>query len=167
MSEDDGDASADRRAIEAVIARQFASLNWSDGGSADWSGFTADFFAGAQLYPAARPAQSRSVAEFRHRMDGVARTTLPSFKERPLGVEIRIFGNVAIAAAGCEMIENGSTISRGVEMLLLVKSDGRWQIVAQAWDSETPSRPLPAELAGQATPPSAAMRRGGGRRGRR
>jgi hypothetical protein len=49
-----------------------------------------------------------------------------------LGVNIRVSGNVAMAVAGCAMTENGDQINRGVEMLLLVKSDGYWQIVSQA-----------------------------------
>lgn len=141
---------AEIRAIEAVIARQFGSLNWVSGRSADWAAFAADFSSDAVLYPAARPARPQTVAGFVERMQGIARTTLQSFKERVLGTDIRVFGNVAIAAAGCEMTENGATASCGVEMLLLVKSDGRWQIVSQAWDTESAAKPLPADLAAPA-----------------
>lgn len=41
----------DVRAIEALIARQFASLNWMPGTSADWDAFAADFSPDASLYP--------------------------------------------------------------------------------------------------------------------
>ncbi len=51
----------DARAIEAFIARQFASLNWAPGTSADWDAFAADFFPEASLYPAARPARRQTV----------------------------------------------------------------------------------------------------------
>jgi hypothetical protein len=41
-------------------------------------------------------------------------------------------------------------VSRGVEMLLLVRDEGQWRIVSQAWDTENPSKPIPASLtAGQ------------------
>jgi hypothetical protein len=39
----------DVEAIEAVIDRQFASLNWAPGTSADWDRFAADFFPEASL----------------------------------------------------------------------------------------------------------------------
>ena len=136
----------DRRAIEAIIARQFASLKWRPGTSADWAAFTADFVSEASLYPAARPIQPQTVETFVERMKSLAGTKLLAFHETVLGTEIRIFGNVAVAVAACEMIENGAERNRGVEMLLLIKNEGEWRIVSQAWDRESPSRPIPIRL---------------------
>ena len=138
----------DVQAIEAVIARQFASLNWSPGTSADWEGFAADFFPEASLYPAARPAKRQTVEAFIQRMKGLAGTKLRSFEEAVLGTEIHVFGNVAVALAGCEITENHAEVNRGVEMLLLVKNAGAWQIVSQAWDMESPSERIPRRLLG-------------------
>jgi hypothetical protein len=143
QTDQDGD---DIRAIEALIARQFGSLNWNAGQSADWEAFAADFLPEASLYPAARPARAQTVDGFVERMKGLAGTKLRSFRERVLGTELRVFGNVAVALAACEMIENDAEASRGVEMLLLVKSDGAWRIVSQAWDKESPSAPIPLHL---------------------
>jgi Domain of unknown function (DUF4440) len=140
------DHSDDVRAIEALIARQFASLNWASGTSAVWEAFAADFFADASLYPAARPVKRQTVEGFVERMKGLSETKLHSFKETLLGAEIRVFGNVAIAAAACQMVENETVVNRGVEMLLLVKDDGAWRIVSQAWDAENPSKPIPPDL---------------------
>jgi hypothetical protein len=140
----------DVQAIEAVIARQFASLSWTPGASADWDGFAADFFPEASLYPAARPAKRQTVEAFIERMKSLAETKLRSFEEAVLGTEIRVFGNVAVALAACEMIENGAEVHRGVEMLLLIKDADAWQIVSQAWDSESPSHPIPIRLLGRA-----------------
>jgi hypothetical protein len=139
---EDGD---DRRAIEAVIDRQFASLNWTPGTSADWGTFAADFAPGASLYPARRPATPQTVASFVERMKGVA-TTLTSFREVALGRKIYVFGNVAVAVAGCAMTENDEQTRRGIEMMLLIKNDGVWRIVAQAWDTESQANPMPADL---------------------
>ena len=88
----------DVRAIEALIARQFASLNWMPGTSADWDAFAADFSPDASLYPAARPAQRQTVAAFVERMKGLMGTKLRSFQEAVLGSEVRVFGNVAVAS---------------------------------------------------------------------
>jgi hypothetical protein len=42
-----------------------------------------------------------------------------------------MFDNVAIAVAGCEITENDADVTRGVEMMLLVKDAGVWRIAAQ------------------------------------
>ncbi len=136
----------DVHAIKTLIARQFRSLNWSSGAPADWDTFAADFFPDASLYPAGRPVRRQSVEVFAERMKGLAQTHLRSFQESVLGTEVRVFGNVAVAVAACEMTENDAEVSRGVEMLLLVKNDGKWQIVSQAWDRETTANPISSDL---------------------
>jgi ketosteroid isomerase-like protein len=136
----------DVRAIEALVSRQFASLSWNSGATADWTTFAADFFPDATLYPAARPASPQTVPAFVERMKGLARTSLPSFRERALGTEIHVFGNIAVAIAAVEMTENEADANRNVEMMLLVKSEGAWRIVAQAWDRANASNPVPDEL---------------------
>lgn len=136
-------SSDDIHAIRAIIERQFASLNWTPTERANWPAFAEDFHPQAALYPAARPVAPASVPSFIARMQGLAATTLPTFKERMLGANIRIFGNVAVAMAACELTENGENISRGVEAMLLVKDAGRWQIVSQGWDMEKPDNTIP------------------------
>ena len=138
----------DVRAIQSLIARQFASLSWAPGAPADWEAFAADFLPEAPLYPAARPVRRQTAAAFVERMKALAGTKLRSFREGVLGTEVRVFGNVAVALAACEMTENEADVSRGVEMLLLVKDDGAWRIAAQAWDTESPSKPIPRQLVG-------------------
>jgi hypothetical protein len=136
----------DHDAIRGIIERQFGSLNWTAVSSADWNAFARDFLPGASLYPAARPAKSQKPEEFVERMKGLATTKLRCFKEVPLGHEIRVFGNVAVAVAVCEITENEAQVTRGIEMMLLVKTEGRWQIVSQAWDTEGESKPIPTDL---------------------
>jgi Putative lumazine-binding len=134
----------DHKAIRAIIERQFGSLNWSPGTSANWSAFLGDFLPGASLYPAARPAKSQKPEEFVERMRELATTKLHSFKEDALGREISVFGNVAVAV--CQITENETQVTQGIEMMLLVKTDGRWQVVSQAWDTEGESKQIPADL---------------------
>jgi hypothetical protein len=110
----------DEAAIRKVIAQQFGSLNWRPGTSGDW----ADFMAGAPLYAAAARSKRRPPRKPSPRMRGLAASKLRSFAEAALGVEVRIFGNVAIAVAGCEITENDADVTRGVEMMLLVKDAG-------------------------------------------
>jgi hypothetical protein len=90
------------------------------------------------LYPSARPPAATTVEGFVARMQGLAKAGLRTFKDRTPGAEIRVFGNVAVAMAACEFTENDEKISRGVEAMLLVKDEGRRQIVV-----EKPDRPIP------------------------
>ena len=64
---------------------------------------------GGDTLPAARPAQRQSVEAFVERTKGLAGTKLRSFHETVLGTEVRVFGNVAVALAACEMAENNGT----------------------------------------------------------
>ncbi len=136
----------DIRAICDIIERQFKSMSWTTKSAPDMAAFAGDFLPGATLYPSARPVSGRSVAEFSSRMNDLAGKALISFDETVLGGKVFIFGNIAIAAVACENIENGAEINRNVEMMLFVKNDGHWKIVAQAWDRESESLPIPNEL---------------------
>lgn len=132
--------------IRALIDRQFASLNWSPGTVGDWQAFANDYLPGAVLYPASRPPKSQTVDAFVQRMKELAATSLSTFREAAVGDPIvHVFGNIAVAVAVCEIVENNVEANRGVEMILLVKSDGAWRIVAQAWDTEGAMR-APEEL---------------------
>ena len=139
---------ADLRAIRDLVDRQFASMSWSAGGGPDTALFKSDLLPGAPLYPSARPVSATSDDKFTERMSKLARTSLTSLHERPIGKQILIFGNVAVAAAASENTENESEVNRSVEMFLLVKSGGHWKVAAQAWDKETSSTPIPGELLG-------------------
>lgn len=140
------DQAADIRAIEALIIRQFQTLSWNAERPGDWEGFAADFVSGAPLYASARPAKAQSVGAFVERMKGLAATTLPSLHETFRGAEIRVFGNVAVAIAVCELNENETETSRNVEAILLVKDGGEWRIAAQAWDTEAEGKTIPDGL---------------------
>lgn len=136
----------DEQAIRAVIKRQFGSLSWTPGGSADWDTFMSDFVPDAPLYPAMRPVMQQSVDGFMERLSGLAETKLRSFHEKVLGTDVRVFGNVAVAIASCETVENEAEVSRGVEMLLLVRDADQWRIAGQAWDVESDEVKVPPYL---------------------
>src|ERR1700752_1787412 len=75
----------DIEVIEALIARQLASLSWDPGGRPDGAAFAADFLQSASLYPAARPAHAQTVPAFIDRMSDLSQTSLRSFRETVLG----------------------------------------------------------------------------------
>lgn len=138
----------DVSAIRELLDTQFRSLAWGGSKEANWDAFAQGFFPAASLVPAARPAVPQTVEQFADRMKRLrAEGKLASFAETPLGCSVRVFGNVAVAFAACEMLENGSTLTRDVSAILLVRDGGAWRIVAQAWDLENESRKIPADLA--------------------
>ena len=136
----------DVRAIESLIAGQFESVSWDTGHTMDGPAFDADYFPGAPLYPAARPAKPSTVNDFIARMNRLSQSELRSFKTTFKGAEIHAFGNVAVAFAVCEMVENETETVRGIEAFLLIKDDGTWRIGAQTWDTESAAGPIPAYL---------------------
>jgi len=125
----------DEMAIRSLILSQFASLNWSPDREADWLTFEGGFLPETQLFPAARPVQAKSVKNFRSRLEQLrAAGNLSSFAEQSGPIWVRAIGGVAVAIAGCEMVENEETLMRDVSCFLLVKDGNSWKIAAQGWD---------------------------------
>ncbi len=140
------DETDDVRAIETLIGAHFDGLRWSPGTRPDWATFAADFLPDASLFPAARPVRRQTLDAFIARMDGVAGGTLHSFEEKTLGMQVLVFGNVAVVLAASEMLENGTEVNRDVSGYLLLKDEGRWRIAAHAWDKASDEKPVPEHL---------------------
>ena len=136
----------DEEAIRALIGNHFEALHWAPGLEADWERFAADFLPDAQLFPAARPVQTKSVEGFIARMKSVALGGLHSFEEHTRGMRIMRFGNIAVVLASSELLENGAETDHDVSGYLLVKTDGDWRIAAHAWDEVADGAPLPDDL---------------------
>ena len=141
--DDDDD---DSRAIKSLIGAHFRGLQWTPSTRADWATFTADFLPDASLIPAARPVRRQTLDGFIERMNRVAQGTLRSFEEKTLGMQILVFGNVAVVLAASEMVENGTDVNHDVSGYLLVKDGGKWRIAAHAWDHASKEMPVPEHL---------------------
>ncbi|HEY7457531.1 MAG TPA: nuclear transport factor 2 family protein [Xanthobacteraceae bacterium] len=138
---------ADIAAIRKLLATQFRALQWAPGKSADWDAFRSTFFPDTTFVPAARPARRQTIEAFIERMRGLeAEGKLKTFAETMLGTTVHVFGNVAVALGACEMLENGTEISRDVGAFLLIKDAGEWKIAGQAWDLERETSPIPEPL---------------------
>ena len=140
------DENDDVRAIETLIGAHFQGLHWTPTTRADWTTFAADFLPDASLFPAARPVRRQTLNAFITRMNGVAQGALRFFEERTLGMQILVFGNVAVILSASEMVENGTEVNHDVSGFLLVKDEGKWRIAAQAWDHANEEMPLPEHL---------------------
>lgn len=129
------DLSEDYLAIIKIIKGQFASLCWDENSTPDISGFTAPFLDNAQLCSSKRPVAFQTPDAFAKRMDTLRSTgTIQTFHEESVGLNLFVAGNVAVAAAGCKMLENESDITQDISVFLLLKSEGEWRILSQAWD---------------------------------
>ena len=140
------DENDDGRAIRTLIGAHFLGLRWTPTTRPDWTAFTADFLPDASLFPAARPACRQTLDAFITRMNGLAQGTLRSFEETTLGMQILVFGNVAVVLAASERVESGADVNQDVSGYLLVKDDGKWRIAAHAWDHASEQMPVPEHL---------------------
>lgn len=128
-------SSAEEQEIRALIQAQFDAVDWEPGRDADWRRLYKGFVPGAQLWPARRPAAPQSALDFATRLQRLRdEGALESFSEKGVGCNVFVFGNVAIAAAGCEMTENEGAVTREVSVFLLVRDSDGWRIAAQARD---------------------------------
>ena len=56
------DSGSDESQIRALIGAHFDALKWSPESNPDWKTFSTDFLSVAQLFPAARPVQAKSLS---------------------------------------------------------------------------------------------------------
>jgi hypothetical protein len=136
----------DEEEIRALIKDHFEGMRWTPDTSPDWEMFSADFLPGASLFPAGRPVQIGTLEAFIDRMNSVVGSTLLTFEEHTLGMQIHGFGNIAVVLAASEMLENEAETNHDVSAYLLVKSEDKWIIAAHAWDKATEEMPVPEHL---------------------
>ncbi|WP_135504129.1 hypothetical protein [Roseovarius aestuariivivens] len=136
----------DESQIRDLIGNHFEPMRWSADSEPDWDSFREDFLEGAVVCGAARPAQPRGLEPFIERMETVARQNLNSFEEHTRGMKILRFGNIAVVLAMSELLENGTDVCHDISGYLLVKSEGRWSILAHAWDQASDANPVPGDL---------------------
>jgi len=101
----------DVSAIKQVM-RQELSITWSREKAPDWDAFADTFLPGASLFPAARPVKTQTLDQFIERMKRLRdEGKLESFEVTPLGCDVRVFGNVAVAFAACEMLKTDRSLT--------------------------------------------------------
>ena len=137
---------SDEDEIKRLIGEHFEPMSWNERADPDWERFREDFFEGAVLCGAARPAQLRSVESFVERMENIARKNLHSFEEHTREMQILRYGNIAVVLAVSELLEDRSETNHDISGYLLIKSDGRWSILGHAWDQASDQNPVPERL---------------------
>ena len=69
-----------------------------------------------------------------------------SFEEKTLGMQVFVFGNIAVVWAASEMLENGTDVNHDISGYLVLKDEGKWRIAAHAWEKATEQKPVPEQL---------------------
>ena len=92
--------------------------------------------------------RSETVQEYINRDD--ASLVRDGLTERELGHHVYRYGNVATVFSGYEAkTAAGKVVGRGVNVYHVYFDGKRWWIASVEWDEESPSNPIPAELAGK------------------
>lgn len=143
---DNNEDNRDEDAIRALIGAHFEDLKWTPDTQPDWATYSTDFMPDASLFPSARPAKAKSLDAFIERMNGMAQGSLHTFEEHTRGMQILVFGDVAVVLAASEMLENGTEVNHDVSGYLLVKNDDGWRTPVHAWDQASEQTPVPEHL---------------------
>ncbi len=127
---------SDEEQIRALIGRQFESIGCGRAGDAGWMTFHRDVIAGEWRFPGNVSAGEQNPRRFDNRLGGERAAAAPGTSGgKFVGCHAWIFGNIAVALAGCEMGGDGLTTAREIAGYLLIRYPDGWKIAAQAWDT--------------------------------
>jgi len=128
---------SDLAAIERIMTALYESISGSDDSERDWDLSKSLFHPDARVSPNAFQDRVRGVmTEDQFQADARPRIAPLAFFEWEVERDVRITGEVASIRSHYQAAEtpNGTPIIKeGVNHLILIKEDGRWQIMAIAW----------------------------------
>lgn len=139
---------SDIEEIGAVCPRLYEAVGWSAGKAPDWAAFRDCCHPQILLVPLGSGAPTPIGLEaFIEGMEG-QRTSgaVRQLSEVETGREVTGYANLASVRSSFIATINGVE-RRGVTFAHLVRENGRWRIVATAWENEREDDPLPSELA--------------------
>jgi len=120
-------------------------------GDRDWNRFRSLFIPEARLTSAQK---SKDGSIFLTDVDGYSRRAGGYFKthgfyESAIANRIEKFGNIAqvFSSYASRNAPGEKPFARGINSIQLFNDGKRWWVVSILWDEESPSNPLPAELA--------------------
>ena len=131
---------SDELQIRELIHRQCGDISCAVDTPLDWLTCSRDFFDGALVFQAHRPVDAIPVEHLSTRMGELRDCTDAAHRrERVTHVEVLIFERVAVALAGCQLLDDERDVTCDVNAFLLIKDQGRWLIASQAWaESDQP-----------------------------
>jgi hypothetical protein len=142
----------DVQSPDAIVAAVYSVISGGKGQSRDWDRMRSLFVPDARLIPAIMGKDGHndvlmlSVDGYIERSG--TRLTNDGFFERSIHNEMEQFGNIVQVWSTYESrhnLEDNKPFARGINSFQLLKDGDRYWVVNIFWDSESPSKPIPAK----------------------
>jgi hypothetical protein len=137
----------DIQEIGNVCPRLYEAVGWGSEKEPDWDAFRDCCHPDILLVPMGSGAATPTALEpFIAGMEA-QRTSgaVQELREVEIGRDVTGYGNLASVRSSFIAIINGEE-RRGVTFAHLVRLDGRWRIIATAWENEREDDPLPSDF---------------------
>jgi hypothetical protein len=142
----------DVKSPEAILDAVYSVISGGKGQARDWDRMRSLFVPDARLIPAVAASAAHSDAIFLT-VDGYiersgSRLTSDGFFEHSIHNEMEQFGNIVQVWSTYESRHNpedAKPFARGINSFQLLKDGDRYWVVNIFWDSESPTKPIPAK----------------------
>jgi hypothetical protein len=145
------------KSIDSILTALYAVIS-GPAGDRDWPRFRSLFAKGARLTSVTKnsadhPARLLGAEEYATLAGGYFKTH--AFYENAIVNKVDRFGNIAQVFSSYESrnAPNEKPFARGINSIQLFYDQNRWYVLSILWDEETPTNPLPANLATRTTAP--------------
>jgi hypothetical protein len=147
----------DVKSPEAILNAVYSVISGGKGQARDWDRMRSLFVPDARLIPAVAASAANGGAAHSDALfltvDGYiersgARLTSDGFFERSIHNEIEQFGNIVQVWSTYESrhnLDDAKPFARGINSFQLLKDGDRYWVVNIFWDSESPTKPIPAK----------------------
>jgi hypothetical protein len=142
----------DVKSPEAIVAAVYSVISGAKGQTRDWDRMRSLFVPDARLIPSVSGKDGHTDAIFLT-VDGYiersnGRMTTGGFFEHSIHNEMEQFGNIVQVWSTYESRHNAEDekpFARGINSFQLLKDGDRYWVVNIFWDSESPTKPIPAK----------------------
>jgi hypothetical protein len=147
----------DVKSPEAILSAVYSVISGGKGQARDWDRMRSLFVPDARLIPAVAASAANGGAAHSDAIfltvDGYiersgSRLTSDGFFEHSIHNEIEEFGNIVQVWSTYESrhnLEDAKPFARGINSFQLLKDGDRYWVVNIFWDSESPTKPIPAK----------------------
>jgi hypothetical protein len=147
----------DVKSPEAILNAVYSVISGGKGQARDWDRMRSLFVPDARLIPAVAASAANGGAAHSDALfltvDGYiersgSRLTSDGFFERSIHNEIEQFGNIVQVWSTYESrhnLDDAKPFARGINSFQLLKDGDRYWVVNIFWDSESPTKPIPAK----------------------
>jgi hypothetical protein len=148
---------SDVKSIDAILTALYAVIS-GPAGERDWSRFRSLFTNNARLASVTKaapdhPARVLSPDDYINLAGGYFKSH--AFYENAIVNKVDRFGDMAQVFSSYESrnAPNEKPFTRGINSIQLFYDQNRWYILSILWDEESPTNPLPANMATRTTAP--------------